>query len=70
MRPWLNGTENMCRKRQETSRKNADFLMSEALYQLVQGFVVTTLFYIVQNVNMLIINDIAEGGIHIHPLYA
>ena len=44
--------------------------MSEALYQLVQGFVVTTLFYIVQNVNMLIINDIAEGGIHVHPLYA
>lgn len=44
--------------------------MSEALYQLVQGFVVTTLFYIVQNVNMLIINDIAEGSIHIHPLYA
>ena len=70
MRPWLNGTENMWPKRPETSSKNAGFLMSEALYQLVQGFVVTTLFYIVQNVNMLIINDIAEGGIHIHPLYA
>ena len=44
--------------------------MSEALYQQVQGFVVTTLFYIAPNVNMLIIRYIAGGRVCIRPLYA